>query len=102
MLRLTPEQKSLLEQAAAVSGRTVTDIVTAGARTEALGVLREADGGEGWRLSRADATAFVEALLASPPPTERMVQDYRDYLASRATRFVPAASGDEADLIGAG
>lgn len=87
-LRVDPSQKTLLEEAARISGRTVTDIVTEAARERALEILREEEELRNWRLSRADATAFVTALMAEPKITSEGVEQYRAYLDSRATRFV--------------
>jgi uncharacterized protein (DUF1778 family) len=87
-LRMNPDQKTLLEEAARISGRTITDIVTEGARERALAILREEQELQTWRLSRADATAFVTALTAEPKVTSEGIEQYRAYLESRATRFV--------------
>lgn len=94
VLRLAPDQKALLDEAAAASGRTVTDIVTEGARKEALQIVREEREIATWRLSRADAIAFAEALLEPPQPTPQMVESYRAYRESRATRYAPPEAGD--------
>jgi uncharacterized protein (DUF1778 family) len=85
---MDPDQKALLEDAAAVSGRTLTDLITEGARKEAIQIMREEEEIKHWKLSRADSIAFVEALLEDPKPTEQMVKDWEDYLESKRTRFL--------------
>lgn len=87
VLRMDPDQKALLEQAAAASGRTITDIMTEGARDKALQIIREDKELASWRLSRVDAACFVKALLEPRMPTSQMVGDYEAYLASKASRF---------------
>ena len=89
VLRMDPELKALLEQAAVVGGRTVTDVMTEGAREKALQIIREEQELATWRLSRVDATAFVQALLDGREPTAQMVTDYDAYRASRGSRFAP-------------
>jgi uncharacterized protein (DUF1778 family) len=84
---MDPDQKALLEQAAAASGRTITDIMTEGARDKALQIIREDKELASWRLSRIDATRFVQALLEPGTPTVQMVDDYEAYLASKSSRF---------------
>ena len=96
VLRMDPEQKGLLEQAAAASGRTVTDIMTEGARRMALQIIREEEELTTWRLSRADAAFFVQALAEERKPTAQMVRDYEAYLSSRASRFAEPGVGEAA------
>lgn len=95
VIRISPEQKSLLEEAAIASGRTVTDLVTEAAREKALQIAREDEELTLWRLSRADATAFVAACLDPAEPSERMRRDYAAYRTSMAERFVPTPDPSE-------
>jgi uncharacterized protein (DUF1778 family) len=94
VLRIAPDQKAILEQAALVSGRTVTDIVTEGARIKALDLIREEQELATWQLSRRDATVFVESLLGDREPSARMVSDYEAYVTSRASRFTTAETAN--------
>ncbi|MBL0352133.1 MAG: DUF1778 domain-containing protein [Candidatus Dechloromonas phosphoritropha] len=67
--RLSAEQKALLQQAAELSGRTLSEFVVASAQEVATRVIQEH---ETIRLSRADQIAFVTALLDPPAPNERL------------------------------
>jgi uncharacterized protein (DUF1778 family) len=63
--RISPAQKSVLQRAAALSGRTLSEFVVASAQEAASKVIQEH---ELIRLSRAEQTAFVKALLSPPAP----------------------------------
>src|SRR3954469_24618869 len=76
VLRIDPEQKALLERAAAVSGRSVTDIMTEGGRERALRILEEDAGLRSWVLSRSNAQSFVECLLAPREPDSTARTDF--------------------------
>jgi uncharacterized protein (DUF1778 family) len=67
--RISLEQKALLQQAAAILGRTLSEFVIASAQEAARCVIQEY---ETIRLSRAEQIAFVSALLDPPPPNERL------------------------------
>ncbi|MBS0448418.1 MAG: DUF1778 domain-containing protein [Proteobacteria bacterium] len=67
--RITAAQKSLLQHAAALSGRTVSDFVVASAQAAAERVIEEH---ETIRLTRAEQVAFVSALLEAPKPGPRL------------------------------
>ncbi len=64
--RISPAQKSVLQRAAALSGRTLSDFVVASAQEAASKVIQAHDL---VRLSRAEQTAFVKALLAPRAPS---------------------------------
>ncbi len=64
-LRITADQKELIEQAAAVNGSSITSFVVNAAQKEAQNVLRERDT---MRLTKRDSEAFVQALLEAPRP----------------------------------
>jgi uncharacterized protein (DUF1778 family) len=61
--RISPSQKSVLQRAAALSGRTLSEFVVASAQEAASRVIQEH---ESIRLTRAEQTAFVKVLLAPP------------------------------------
>jgi uncharacterized protein (DUF1778 family) len=63
--RISPTQKSVLQRAAALSGRTLSEFVVASAQDAAAKVIHDH---ELIRLSRAEQTAFVKVLLSPPPP----------------------------------
>ena len=67
--RISAAQKALLQHAAALSGRTVTEFVVASAQEAATKVIEEH---EVIRLSRAEQVAFVKALLDAPKPRPRL------------------------------
>jgi uncharacterized protein (DUF1778 family) len=63
--RISPAQKSVLQRAATLSGRTLSEFVVASAQEAASKVIQDH---ESIRLSRAEQTAFVKALLSPPAP----------------------------------
>lgn len=75
--RVSAHQKRLLQQAAALSGRTLSEFVVTSAQEAAQRVIDEH---EIIRLSRADQVAFVRAVLEPAAPNEhlqRAAQTYR-------------------------
>lgn len=69
--RISLEQKAVLQQAATLSGRTLSEFIVASAQEAASRVIQEH---ETIRLSRAEQMAFVTALLTPPAPNERLRQ----------------------------
>lgn len=67
--RISPTQKSVLQRAAALSGRTLSEFVVASAQEAASKVIQEH---ESIRLSRAEQTAFVKTLLTPAAPSARL------------------------------
>ena len=67
--RMTTAQKALLQQAAALSGRTLSEFVLASAQEAAAKVIQEY---ETIRLSRNEQVAFVTALLKPRAPSARL------------------------------
>jgi uncharacterized protein (DUF1778 family) len=67
--RLKPEAKELLERAAALTGRSLTDFVLTSAEEAALRTIREH---ELVRLTARDSKAFVAALLENTKPNKRL------------------------------
>ena len=74
--RLTPDQKRLIERAAAIQGRTITDFVVASLQEAARRALDEHHRLD---LSLRDSEAFVEALLDPKPVNERLKETVRLY-----------------------
>ena len=74
--RVSATQKSLLQQAAALSGRTLSEFVVASAQDAARRVIAEH---ESIRLSREEQLAFVKALLNPPQPNARLKRAAKVY-----------------------
>jgi uncharacterized protein (DUF1778 family) len=74
--RVSAAQKSLLQQAAALSGRTLSEFVVASAQDAARRVIAEH---ESILLSREEQLAFVKALLNPPEPNARLKRAAKAY-----------------------
>lgn len=82
--RVSAAQKSLLQQAAALSGRTLSEFVVASAHDAARRVLAEHDS---IRLSREEQLAFMKALLNPPEPNTRLKRAAKAYLRNIGQRI---------------
>ena len=69
VVRMTKDQKALLQHAAALSGCTLSEFVRASTQTAAVRVIQ---GHETIRLSRSEQVAFVTALLEPRAPNARL------------------------------
>lgn len=67
--RVSKVQKDLLQRAAMLSGRTLSDFVVASAQEAAAKVIEDH---ASIRLSGAEQTAFVRDLLEPPKPGPRL------------------------------
>jgi uncharacterized protein (DUF1778 family) len=74
--RVTAEQKTLIEHAAALQGRTVTDFVLTSVQDAARRTIEEHQQVE---LSVRDSEAFVDALLNPKPVNDRLRETIRRY-----------------------
>jgi uncharacterized protein (DUF1778 family) len=74
--RVTAEQKSLIERAAALQGRTVTDFVLTSVQDAARRAIEEH---HHLALSVRDSEAFVDALLNPKPVNDRLRDTVRRY-----------------------
>lgn len=74
--RVTSEQKSLIERAAALQGRTVTDFVLTSVQDAARRAIEEHNQ---LALSVRDSEAFVDALLNPKPVNDRLRDTVRRY-----------------------
>ena len=74
--RVSAAQKSLFQQAAALSGRTLSEFVVASAQDAARRVIAEH---ESILLSREEQLAFVKALLNPPEPNARLKRAAKAY-----------------------
>ncbi len=79
--RLSPEQKALLERAAALEGRSLTDFVVSNAQAAAVETIERH---EVIALTARDSLAFAEALMNPPVPNARLraaAERHRDLIA---------------------
>jgi uncharacterized protein (DUF1778 family) len=76
--RVTAEQKGLIERAAALQGRTVTDFVLTSVQDAAKRAIAEHNQ---LALSVRDSEAFVDALLKAKPVNARLRETVRRYRA---------------------
>lgn len=74
--RITADQKRLVERAAAIQGRSVTDFVLSSVQAAAEKAI---DDHQRITLSIRDAEAFVEALLNPPEPNDHLRESVRRY-----------------------
>ena len=74
--RVTADQKRLIERAAALQGRTVTDFVLSSVQEAARRAIEQHQRLE---LSVRDSEAFVEALLNPRPVNDRLRDTVRRY-----------------------
>ena len=74
--RVTREQKELIEHAAELEGRSITDFVVASAQSAARQVIQDH---ESLKLTARDREVFVQALLNPPQPTDKLRQAVRRY-----------------------
>lgn len=73
--RLSAAQKGLLQQAAAIEGRTLSDFVLAHAQEAARRTIREQ---AILRLSERDSIAFMQALLSPWEPDAALRADIQE------------------------
>jgi uncharacterized protein (DUF1778 family) len=74
--RVTADQKSLVERAAALQGRTVTDFVLSSVQEAARRAIEEH---QRLNLSLRDSEAFVAALVNPQPANDRLRETVRRY-----------------------
>ena len=74
--RVTPEQKTLIAEAAAMSGRSLTEFIVESAQRDARRVLEES---RIIRLSAEHQARFADALLNPPAPNEALNAAARAY-----------------------
>lgn len=70
--RVTPDVKTLVEQAAALSGRSLTDFVTQAVEEKALALFRDYETYQTWTLSGAAALTVANALTEPARPNPRL------------------------------
>ncbi len=67
--RISPETKALIQKAADLEGRTLTDFVVASVQAEAYRVIEQH---QTLKLSLEDSEAFVDAILNPPAPNHAL------------------------------
>lgn len=67
--RLSPEIKALMQRAADLEGRSLTDFVVASAQAAAYRVIEQH---QTLKLGLEDSEAFVQALLNPPEPNDAL------------------------------
>jgi uncharacterized protein (DUF1778 family) len=74
--RIQPEQKALLQRAADIAGRSLSDFVIAAAERAAEEAIRRH---EIIQLTECDSRQLAEALLNPPAPSDRLRAAFADY-----------------------
>ena len=77
--RITADQKALIQRAAELEGRSVTDYVVSSVQDAAK---RTVEAHEVIVLSATESRAFVDALLRPPPVNSRLRDSVRRYRAA--------------------
>ena len=72
--RVSPEQKALIQRAAALTGRSLTDFLVSSAQAAAEETIRTH---QVIRLSARDSEILFEALLNPPEPNEALQEAAR-------------------------
>lgn len=80
--RLPADVKALLQRAADLSGRSLTDFVLASAQAAAEETIRQH---EMVRLTARDSRLLAEALLNPPAPSAKLRAAFEDYRAFTGT-----------------
>jgi uncharacterized protein (DUF1778 family) len=74
--RITSAQKDILQRAAEIEGRSLTDFVVSSAQAAAKRIIHEH---ESLQLSEKDRRRFIAALLNPPAPNEKLRKAARRY-----------------------
>lgn len=74
--RISADKKSILKNAADLSGRTLTDFVIHSAYEAAIRVIQEY---QQLHLSVKDREVFVRTLLNAPAPSEKLLKAVKKY-----------------------
>lgn len=74
--RVTPDQKELIERAACVQGRTVTDFVVSALQKAAKQAIAEHTV---WKLTQEQQKVFIDALMDPPAPNQKLREAYKRF-----------------------
>jgi len=77
-IRMPEEARAIIDQAAALEGRTTSDFVLASAVEKARETI---ESHQRITLSQRDSMIFMEAMLNPPEPTDELRAAVADYLA---------------------
>jgi uncharacterized protein (DUF1778 family) len=74
--RVTPAQKELIERAACVQGRTVTDFVVSALQDAAKQAIADHTV---WKLTQEQQKLFIDALMDPPAPNQNLQEAYKRF-----------------------
>jgi uncharacterized protein (DUF1778 family) len=80
--RVTPDQKELIERAACVQGRTVTDFVVSALQEAAKQAIVEHTV---WKLTQEQQKVFIDALTDPPAPNLKLREAYQRFRKYKAS-----------------
>jgi uncharacterized protein (DUF1778 family) len=80
--RITPDQKELIERAACVQGRTVTDFVVSALQEAAKQAIADHTV---WKLTQEQQKVFIGALTDAPAPNQKLQEAYKRYRKYKAS-----------------
>src|SRR5580658_8110067 len=80
--RVRPDQKELIERAACVQGRTVTDFVVSALQEAARQAIAEHTV---WRLTQEQQKVFIDALMDPPAPNQKLREAYKRFRKYKAS-----------------
>jgi uncharacterized protein (DUF1778 family) len=80
--RLTTDQKAMIERAACVQGRTVTDFVVSALQEAAKRAIEEHSL---WKLTQEQQQVFIQALTDPPPPNSKLREAHKRYRQYKTT-----------------
>jgi len=80
--RVTPDQKEMIERAAFVQGRTVTDFMVSSLQEAAKEAIAKYTA---WKLSQEQQKVFFDALMSPPAPNAKLRSAYKRYQKYKAS-----------------
>lgn len=80
--RITPDQKELIERAACVQGRTVTDFVASALQAAAKQAIADHTV---WKLTQEQQKVFIAALTDPPAPNRKLKEAYKRFRKYKAS-----------------
>ena len=80
--RVTPDQKELIERAACVQGRTVTDFVVSALQDAAKQAIADHTV---WKLTEDQQKVFIDALTNPPEPNQTLREAYKRFRKYKAS-----------------
>jgi uncharacterized protein (DUF1778 family) len=80
--RVTTDQKELIERAACVQGRTVSDFVVDALQQAARQAIAEQTV---WKLTQEQQKVFIDALMNPPAPNQNLREAYKRFRKYKAS-----------------